>query len=313
MALVVVLSSVSATALARDHDGDDEQDGGFCTKTAHAAFKACRHEVKDDFWIAIGNCNNVADPGEREECKLDAKAELAENRELCGEQHEARLDICDALGEAPYDPKIDPAMFVDPADIGKSVVPNRYFPLVRGNEWVYEGGDETILVTVTKETKEILGVKCAVVHDVVEEDGERTEDTMDWIAQDIYGNLWYFGEISLELEDGELVSIEGSWKAGVDGAKPGIIMKASPMVGDVYRQEFFLGDAEDMGEVLSLTGSAETDAAECDGDCLITKDFTPIEPDAIEHKYYALDIGLILEVDPETGGRVELVEFKNKH
>jgi hypothetical protein len=145
----------------------------------------------------------------------------------------------------------------------------------------------------------------------VDEDGEVIEDTFDWYAQDKDGNVWYFGEIALNFEDGQLVDIEGSWTAGVDGAKAGIIMKARPAVGDVYRQEFFLGDAEDMGEVLSVKASASVPApgASCDGDCLLTRDWTPLEPDAEEEKSYAPGIGPILEVNPETKERVELVEF----
>jgi len=161
--------------------------------------------------------------------------------------------------------------------------------------------------TVTDEVKEILGVTCAVVHNLVKENGEVIEDTEDWYAQDIFGNVWYFGEIAQDFEDGELVSIDGSWKAGVDGAKAGIIMKAAPAVGDVYRQEFSLGNAEDLAEVLSLTGSEVVPAATCNGDCLVTRDFTPLQPDVSEHKYYKPGFGLILEVNPDTGDRVELV------
>ncbi len=312
MLLVAVLCLLSGTALAEGNDDDKEdENAGFCTRTAHAALRACQHDVKDDFWIEIGNCNNFAAPDAREQCKQEAKVALRENREECGGQFESRLAICHALGEAPYDPQIDPAVFVNPAEIGKSVAPNPYFPLVRGRTWIYKGGTETITVAVTEETKEILGVTCAVVHDVVEDNGEVIEDTVDWYAQDINGNVWYFGEIAQEFEDGELVSLEGSWKAGVDGAKPGIIMKAAPVVGVVYRQEFSLGNAEDVGEILSLTGSATAPAAVCNGDCLVTKDFTPFEPDVIEHKYFAPAIGLILEVNPETGERLELVTLKN--
>jgi hypothetical protein len=284
--------------------------GKFCSKTTNNAFIACGFEVKDDFWIARGNCNNLSDAEERRECTEETWEERIEGMELCMDQREARQDVCDALGEDPYDPEIDPLDFVDdPLEIGGPVEPNEYFPLIPGTIWEYEGGDETITVTVTDETKEILGVNCIVVNDVVEEDGEVIEDTNDWYAQDLDGNVWYFGEIAMNYEDGELVDIEGSWTAGVDGAKPGIIMKADPEVGDVYRQEFFLGDAEDMGEVLMLDGTETVPAASCTGDCLVTKDYTPIEPDVEEHKYYAPDIGPILEVDMETGERVELVDF----
>lgn len=285
----------------------------FCSRTADAAALACKHEVKDDYWIAIGNCNNLADAGERAQCAKNAKLAMRESEAECGEQHEARLEVCEAVGEAPYDPQIDPAMFVDPARIGTSIAPNPYLPLVPGQKRVYRelDGDETITVTVTTETREILGVKCAVVHDVVEQDGSIIEDTVDWFAQDIYGNVWYFGEIAQDYENGLLVSLDGSWTAGVDGAKAGILMKALPVIGETYRQEFFLGDAEDLAEVLSLTGSAVVPATSCNGNCLITRDFTPIDPDANEHKYYQPGVGLILEVNPENGKRVELVEIKN--
>lgn len=296
--LIAMLCVASGTALAANS----------CTNTATAAFKACHSEAQDDFWIATGNCYNLSDPSTSKECSLEAKTTLKEDKALCGEQRVARLEICDALGGEPYDPEINPANFVDPAEIGKSIDSNRYFPLLRGRTWTYKGGTETNTVTVTNDTKTILGVPCAVVHDVVEDNGEVIEDTKDWFAQDRDGNVWYFGEISQEFEDGELVSINGSWKAGVEGAKAGIIMKAAPAVGDVYRQEFSLGNAEDMAEVLSLTGSATVPAASCDGNCLVTKEFTPLDPDAVENKYYALDVGQILVVNSETGEREELVE-----
>ena len=232
LAVLLAMSClVSGTGLAIE---------SFCTKTARAAFHACQHEVTDDFWIAIGNCNNLSDPNARAQCTQQAKVARTEGRDECGEQRQARLEICQALGEAPYDPQIDPANFVDPTQIGKTIAPNPYFPLLPGRTWIYKGGSETITVTVTGQTREILGVTCAEIHDVVKDNGEVIEDTKDWFAQDMQGNVWYFGEISQTLEDGQLVSLEGSWTAGVDGAKVGLIMKAHPAVGDVYRQEFSL-------------------------------------------------------------------------
>jgi hypothetical protein len=306
-----ILFCCTAPALATLAWAEALEKAGACTRTANAALSACQHEVEDDFWIATGNCINLSDPDARRVCSRRATTARIEGLEECGAQSEARLEICDALGEAPYDPQIKPAMFVNPADIGRSVAPNPYFPMVPGWTWIYRGGTEKITVTVTGRTKKILGVTCAVIRDVVEDRGQVIEDTEDWYAQDIDGNVWYFGEISKEFERGELVGIEGSWKAGVDGAKPGIIMKANPAVGEVFRQEFALGEAEDMGEVLSLNASATVPAASCEGDCLVTKDFTPLEPDALERKYYAPGVGLILEVDPETGERVSLVAIKN--
>jgi len=281
----------------------------FCSKTTKAALHACQYEIKDDYWVAIGNCHNLTNADARKACASSARETRYENHQLCKEQADARNDICRVIGQAPYDPVINASNFVDPADIGKGISPNPYFPLVEGTTWLYKNDSETITVMVTKKFKEILGVNCVVVRDIVEEEGEVIEDTEDWYAQDTAGNVWYFGEISKNFEDGELVDLEGSWKAGVDGAKAGYLMKAVPRVGEMYRQEFFLAEAEDMAEVVSVTGTESVPVASCHNDCLVTHDFSPLEPDVNEHKYYAPGIGMILEVDVETGGRVELVEL----
>ena len=105
------------------------------------------------------------------------------------------------------------------------------------------------------------------------------------------------------------MDIEGSWKAGRDGAQPGIVMLAAPQVGDVYRQEMALGDAEDAARVISTTRSATVPAASCHRNCVVTRDFTPLEPDANERKFYAPGVGLILERDLVTRERARLVEF----
>jgi hypothetical protein len=166
------------------------------------------------------------------------------------------------------------------------------------------------VINVQHQTRKILGVECTQVRDTVTLDGEVTEDTLDWYAQDKQGNVWYFGESTFELEDGRPVSVEGSWRGGIEGAKPGIIMKAHPSAGDVYRQEFLLGSAEDLAEVLSLTGGASATAASCHGQCVVTHEFTPIEPTLNERKYYAPNLGFILEVDVATGDRLELIDLR---
>jgi len=288
------------------------QAAGSCTRTAGALLMACQHEVEDDFWVAKAICENISDPAAREKCRQETEVAREEARMLCGQQYDARLKLCQSVGEGPYDPMIDPAMFVDPAEIGKSVPPNPYFPLLRGRTWIYQKGTETITVTVTDETREILGVTTAVIHDIVEDNGETVEDTKDWYGQDIEGNVWYFGEIVFNYEDGEVANVEGSFTAGTDGAKAGIIMKAAPAIEEVYRQEFSVGNAEDAAEVISLTGSASVPAALCDGDCLVTRDFAPIEPGAFSNKYYKPGIGSILEVSSETGDRVELIEVRDE-
>jgi hypothetical protein len=163
---------------------------------------------------------------------------------------------------------------------------------------------------VTREIRQVMGVPCVVVRDVVTVEGELIEETFDWYAQDKAGNVWYFGEEAKEYENGVAVSTGGSWEAGVDGAMPGMIMRADPQVGDRYRQEYYEGEAEDMAEVLGLNESASVPYGSF-SELLMTKDWTPLEPDFAEHKYYARGIGLVLEVIVEGGsGRVELVEIR---
>ena len=196
----------------------------------------------------------------------------------------------------PYDPIINPADFED--DGGNALpIDNQYWPLVPGTTFIYEGetedGLETNEVLVTSETKEILGVTCTVVLDRVWVDGELAEETLDWYAQDKAGNIWYFGEDSKDYEGGVVVSTEGSWEAGVDGAKPGIVMLADPHPGDSYRQEYYEGEAEDMGKVLRLNASASVPFGDF-AQCLVTKEWTTLEPGVVEQKYYAPGVGLVL-------------------
>jgi hypothetical protein len=279
----------------------------FCAKSARAAFRACKKGALDDFWIASGRCQNESDKAARNACIDTARSERSDARDECPDQRDARLEICDRLGQAPYDPPIDPSNFLTPAEIAAN--PNPLFPLRPGTVWHYVGGGEVNTVTVTNDTRMILGVDTVVVHDTVEVAGEVTEDTEDYFTQDTDGNVWYFGELSKSFENGFLVDLEGSWTAGVDGGKPGIVMKAAPAVGDFYRQEFLLGDAEDVAEVKSTTGTEAVPAASCAGTCLVTHETSGLEPDASEDKYFEAGIGQILEVDLETGVRSELVEY----
>ncbi len=135
------------------------------------------------------------------------------------------------------------------------------------------------------------------------------EDTFDWFAQDDDGNVWYLGEDSKEYEDGRVVSTQGSWEAGVDGALPGIVMPAVPAVGDVYRQEFYAGEAEDMMTIIEVGAAVTVEAGSFD-DVVRTKDWNPLEPDTIEEKSYARGVGKIREDKTSGGdGHAELVEY----
>lgn len=210
---------------------------------------------------------------------------------------------------AEIDLVFDPENFVEARDITD---PNPYFPLVQGNEWVYEEADGLIVTEkITGETKNILGVNCIVVTVTEREDGKLLEKTKDYYAQDEDGNVWYLGEDSrARLDDGGWTT-EGSWRAGVDGAVPGIIMLANPQIGDSYDQEGALGVAEDRAEVLSLTATADVPFGSFT-DCLLTEDSNPLTGD-IEQKFLVSGIGLVLTRGITEGGDEELVSFTNKH
>ena len=154
----------------------------------------------------------------------------------------------------------------------------------------------TNYVAVTHKTKVILGVTCVEVHDTVFTNGQLTEDTLDWFAQDQEGNVWYFGEDSEELTNGRVSSLGGSWTAGVDNAEPGIVMEAHPKVADAYRQELLLNEAEDFARVLSLEKSVKVPYGSFD-DCLETTETSGVEPDTVEYKFYAPGVGLVYTDD----------------
>lgn len=212
------------------------------------------------------------------------------------------LAACSRSQDTPresYAPEIDPAQFSVDID-------NPFFPLTPGTTFVYEkaDGSERVEVQVLDQVRNVMDVPCRVVKSFEYEDGELVEETYDWYAQDAEGNVWYFGEDTRTFENGAMTQGEGSWETGVDGAMPGIIMKARPAVGDSYRQEYYAGYAEDMGEVVALADSVTVPYGSFSG-VLVTRDWTPLEPEAEEQKYYAPGLGLVLEV--EGGTRVELV------
>jgi hypothetical protein len=193
------------------------------------------------------------------------------------------------------------------------VIDNPYLPFEPGMTWVYEGEEdgetERVEVEVLDETRDIEGITATVVRDTVYVDGEIAEDTYDWYAQDTDGNVWYLGEDSHEYEDGEAVNAAGSWEYGEDGALPGIVMLAHPEVGEAYRQEYFAGEAEDLGAVLEVGTTRELGIGTYD-DVVVTEDWNPLDPDVVEQKSYAPGVGLIYEEKVRGGeGTTELTEF----
>jgi hypothetical protein len=138
--------------------------------------------------------------------------------------------------------------------------------------------------------------------------GELTEDTYDWYAQDKEGNVWYFGEDSTEYKNGKAVSTAGSWESGVGGALPGIVMPANPVPGPPYRQEYYVGEAEDWAQVDRLGMSITVPYGSFTG-VLRTLEWTPLEPGFYEYKYYAPGVGIVLETPRGSHEPVELLSI----
>ncbi len=298
-----------------------------CEKSAKQMFQACHADIMDDYKTTLANCTNLASRSERTVCFDEAKMVRKGDTKHCSGQLDARVDACDLLDEHRYDtdPLLDPAItFVDPDEVNMANA-NPYVSIVAGHTYVLragEEGEETVVVHVTGETREIQGVLCRVVVDAVveaEEDeisGEidylPVEITDDWFAQDIDGNVYYCGEVSRNYEDGVLVDLDGSFQSGVEFAKAGVLMMAMPELGLAHRQEFSLGEAEDIIQYVDLSGLPASEnerfpCADVDG-CLMTYDFAPLEPDSSEYKYYIPGIGFVLaEVmeDEELTGETE--------
>jgi hypothetical protein len=195
-------------------------------------------------------------------------------------------------------------------------IDNPYLPMRPGSRWVYReteagGPAQRVVVRVTRRTRRIAnGVTARVVRDTVTEGGRLVEDTFDWFAQDRAGNVWYLGEDTTEYEDGRPVSTAGSWEAGVDGARAGIVMLARPRPGRGYRQEHAPGVAEDRARVLSLDDQAQVPAGHFE-DVLLTKEWNPLEPRVLEYKLYARGVGVVLAVSVSGGsGREELLRYE---
>jgi len=198
------------------------------------------------------------------------------------------LAIAFGVNAERYQPQIDPANF-------RSKVDHPYFPLIPGTHFRYI---ETVMgemfdreIIVTSETKMIMGVKCVAVHDLVSAKGEVKEDTYDWYAQDKQGTVWYFGEATTKFKPGGRMSAEGSWEAGVKDAQPGIVMPGDAKPGRPYRQEYYAGWAEDMGQIVAL-GETVTVPAGAFANCLRTKEWSLLESGG-EKRWYAPGIGFV--------------------
>ena len=207
-----------------------------------------------------------------------------------------------------------PAAFASAGPAPSRFVPrvtNPWFPLRPGTVYVYRGEKDgkpsRDVVTVTRRTKLVAGVRCAVVDDRLYLRGRLEERTSDWYAQDKAGNVWYFGEDTAELDaHGRVTSREGTWQTGRDGARAGIYMPAHPRVGQRGRQEYYAGHAEDHFQVLSLSARVQSPAVSS-RHALLTKEWTPLEPGVVDHKLYVRRIGTVREQTVKGGSELNVL------
>ena len=233
-------------------------------------------------------CKVTCEAGARASCDND-------NCEITG------CEACDASEiDESYKPSLDAANYTTTID-------NPLYPLPVGATWTYEAAEEIISITVLEETHTTAsGVECVVVHDrATDKKGVLIEDTIDYFAQDLDGNVWYFGENTAEYVNGKKANTRGSWEAGKDGALPGIVAHAkTPAVGTKYKQEYYRCEAEDMGEIIAVGETVKVPTGEYK-DCIRVHDYSPLEPGANEHKMFCPGVGiaLVYELSPgETSG-----------
>lgn len=330
----IVAAIFVAAAFSQPASGWDHDEPTACETSAYTMKLACRSDVRDDYYQTLANCQNLGSRGERRDCRREAYLTKVEENASCGDVLEARLEACDILGEDRYDP--DPLLandFIDPNLVPDTYPVNPFVSVAAGHTYVLragEEGEETVVVHVTEDTREILGVMCRVVVDIVfeaaedEDSGEIeyevVEATDDWFAQTVDGDVVYCGEIARNYEDGVLRDLDGSFEAGMDFAKSGFLILNTPVFGLAHRQEYALGEAEDIVQYVGIgTAPGEEEGGNnpnpdfsCGTDgCLQTFDFAPIDPESTEYKYYLAGTGFVLAVAMEdgeiTGEREELL------
>jgi hypothetical protein len=201
-------------------------------------------------------------------------------------------------------------------------ITNIWFPLLRGSVYVYDGQKDgktsRDVMTVSNKVKDITGIRAAVINDRVFLNGQLSERTTDFYAQDKKGTVWYLGEKTAELNTkGKVTSTEGSFLNGSKGAKGGIFMPTHPAVGQSFQQESFKGQAEDHFQILDMAASITTPAISSNS-AMLTQETTPLEPGVVDHKYYVQGIGTVKEqqvagAPAGQGEELHLISFTPGH
>jgi hypothetical protein len=321
ISIVILAAGLAVPAGAQElapevADLDRATAAGPCFTHARLMRAACRADRRDSLLVHTADCLYTTPRDEELECLADADDEAAESWEECNDVYEARRDVCRLVGQQRFDVELDPDEFVDPDDIGGPVDPNPYWPLTAGHTHVIVGEGEVTVVASVDEVREVGGLPCRVVRDLVFEESvdelgeveyEALEVTQDWYAQHEDGDAIYCGENTYEIEDGLIDNTDGSFANGTDRARAGFLVRAFPVPGEGDRQEMASDEAEDYVEYVSLAASpsedegGESDNFPCDDSCLQTFEVNPRDPGEAEYKYYLPGTGFVLATKLEDG------------
>jgi hypothetical protein len=272
-----------------------------CSWIADALKMRATENAKAEFWKEVALAMN--DPeADLMDAATDAWERMQDRQAAASDVRAARARVCSDVGNGPYHPELEPSQF-------SSAVTNPWMPMPEGRVLVYDKrtvhGLERIEVRCTRGTVEIAGIACTTLHSARTVDGVLVEESLEYFAQHANGDVWFLGESAREYEDGFLVSIDGSWRAGSDGAQPGVVMTGNPVVGEVCRAAYVMDEDEDLIKVVSLNETVMT-AHGTYHNCVVIDEWSPLEPGELDRKSFAPGIGLVLEVDLVTGERREL-------
>ncbi len=213
------------------------------------------------------------------------------------------------MPDTTYQPDVSASRFLN-----STTITNPYFPVAEGKKYKYEGQTSDGLELIEEQrlniTRNVQGIECIVVNFKAYLNGILIEEADDWYAQDNEGTVWYFGEdVNNYNLDGTISDHDGSWEAGVDGAKAGIIMPANPTLGLSYREEYYFDKAEDEAEITGVNLDVSIPFGNF-SNCISTRNFTELEPDLNETKYYAPGIGLVKEINIENNEEILLISIE---
>jgi hypothetical protein len=319
------LGAIHASADDEDFKWDDSAPA--CAQTSQVGLRGCEYSAKGAYRLALGSCHNLSGAREKGDCLTNAEGNLTSQLNECNEQFKARNQVCKEVGEGAYDPEVARQGFIKHL---KNLTGNLYFPLTPGLFLTYkrvapDGNDtnQRVLFDITNQQKKILGVTCRAVWNVTRTtEGELKDSTLRWYAQDKDGNVWNFGEISQQFEEGLLAGGEGFWNAGVNRAMPGVAMLVDPKnhPAKAFRQQFYLGKFENVSRIVGMLDKLPALKKKTSlppavhGPYLHTQQFSPLDPGSLSkpvNKFYAPGVGLVLTITPD-GSQEVLVGIEKR-